>query len=247
MSEYHLTVMQLVSQATARYGFAIGGGYALVVHGITQRPTKDIDAYVNSFDTDIFQQAEHSLRDALVLHGFEVQTTRSMDWFRGFDVTHPTTGEVVSVDLAQDYRAHTPRPTDQGIIVLDLHDVVVGKLGAFMDRAAPRDYSDIDSLITAGWSVHGLQLIAAELRPDLPPTTFTVRLSQAAQLPPGDFTAAGLDHAGITRRLVHAAQAATQPSLNQRIQRLRESTTPAIRPDLGADRTASPPDFLRGP
>jgi len=44
---FHLRVSQIILKAIEPYGFALGGGYALQVHGVIDRPTKDIDSYVS--------------------------------------------------------------------------------------------------------------------------------------------------------------------------------------------------------
>src|SRR5260370_30058708 len=45
VSELHREVAAIALRAAARYGFALGGGNALIAHGIIERPTQDVDVF----------------------------------------------------------------------------------------------------------------------------------------------------------------------------------------------------------
>src|SRR6266566_7516672 len=63
VSELHARVAAVALAAAAGHGFALGGGNALLAHGVISRPTQDVD---------LFTDREHgveALRDA----GFEVE------------------------------------------------------------------------------------------------------------------------------------------------------------------------------
>ena len=47
VSELHRKVTLVALAAAARHGFALGGGNALLAHGITTRPTQDVDLFTN--------------------------------------------------------------------------------------------------------------------------------------------------------------------------------------------------------
>ena len=47
VSDLHREVAGVALRAAARYGFALGGGNALIAHGVIDRPTEDIDLFTD--------------------------------------------------------------------------------------------------------------------------------------------------------------------------------------------------------
>jgi hypothetical protein len=47
VSELHARVGSVALAAAAPHGFALGGGNALVAHGIITRPTQDVDLFTD--------------------------------------------------------------------------------------------------------------------------------------------------------------------------------------------------------
>ena len=47
VSDLHREVAGVALRAAARYGFALGGGNALIAHGVIDRPTADIDLFTD--------------------------------------------------------------------------------------------------------------------------------------------------------------------------------------------------------
>ena len=47
LSDLHRQVATLALTAAARHGFALGGGNALLAHGLTTRPTQDVDLFTD--------------------------------------------------------------------------------------------------------------------------------------------------------------------------------------------------------
>jgi hypothetical protein len=47
VDEFHRAVAATALRAAARYGFALGGGNALIAYGIIDRPTQDVDLVTN--------------------------------------------------------------------------------------------------------------------------------------------------------------------------------------------------------
>lgn len=47
VSKLHAQVASVALTAAARHGFALGGGNALLAHGIITRPTQDVDLFTN--------------------------------------------------------------------------------------------------------------------------------------------------------------------------------------------------------
>jgi hypothetical protein len=47
VSGLHRQVASTALAAAARHGFALGGGNALLAHGLTTRPTQDVDLFTD--------------------------------------------------------------------------------------------------------------------------------------------------------------------------------------------------------
>jgi hypothetical protein len=47
VSDLHHQVASIALAAAARFGFALGGGNALLAHGLTTRPTQDVDLFTD--------------------------------------------------------------------------------------------------------------------------------------------------------------------------------------------------------
>jgi hypothetical protein len=149
VSELHREVAAIALRAAGRYGFALGGGNALIAHGITERPTQDVDVF--SDEQGGVEAAADAVEAALRDAGFGAErrdkTGGLTDIFYGMGeglaewiVTAPA-GEQTMLQIAYFDRARRPVTMDIGP-VLDLEDVVGGKVCALASRAEPRDYLD---------------------------------------------------------------------------------------------------------
>ena len=149
VSEFHREVAAIALRAAAPYGFALGGGNALIAHGVIERPTQDVDVFsdVQGGVEAAADAVETALRDV----GFGTErrdkTVGLADIFYGMGeglaewiVTAPS-GEQMMLQMAYFDRARSPVIMDVGP-VLDLEDVVGGKVCALASRAEPRDYLD---------------------------------------------------------------------------------------------------------
>jgi hypothetical protein len=55
VSDLHRRVAAVALAAAAKHGFSLGGGNALLAHGVISRPTEDVD---------LFTDQEHGMQDA---------------------------------------------------------------------------------------------------------------------------------------------------------------------------------------
>lgn len=198
LSGFHLRVSQVVLVAVEPLGFALGGGYALQVHGIIDRLSTDLDTYTATMDADVFDAAESAVVAALEGTGLGVDVVRSDSWFRALRVYDLATDEAVAVDLGYDYRQHAPVAIAGIGPVLDIADVVVGKVRALSDRQAARDYLDIDAILATGrWDVGALQEVLASIRPEAGPRGMVELLDAADTAEPEEYAAYGLDESQV--------------------------------------------------
>jgi hypothetical protein len=142
-------VAVIALRAAAPHGFALGGGNALIAHGITERPTQDVDVF--SDEQGGVEAAADAVETALRDAGFETErrdkTAGLADIFHGMGeglaewIVAAPGGEQMLLQMAYFDRARRPVIMDIGP-VLDLEDVVGGKVCALASRAEPRDYLD---------------------------------------------------------------------------------------------------------
>src|SRR5271155_4692848 len=145
----HRQVATIALRAAARHGFALGGGNALIAHGIIDRYTADVDLFTDE-EAGVAAAAgwaEAALRDAGLEAERQDQGAGLADVFDGMGdglaewiVTAPG-GEQMMLQMAYFDRDRRPVIMDVGP-VLDLEDVVGGKVCALASRAEPRDYLD---------------------------------------------------------------------------------------------------------
>jgi Nucleotidyl transferase AbiEii toxin, Type IV TA system len=149
LNDLHRRVATVALRVAVRHGFALGGGNALIAHGLISRPTMDVDLFTN--EEAGVGAAAGSVQAALRQAGF---TARREDTDGGlgdviegmgeglaeWTVTAPD-GQQMMLQMAYFDRAARPVTMEVGP-VLDIEDVVGGKVCALASRAEPRDYID---------------------------------------------------------------------------------------------------------
>ena len=149
LSPLHHHVASIALGAAAGHGFALGGGNALLAHGVITRPTQDVDLFTDrEHGVEAAAEAvEAALRDA----GFEAerqdQDADLADIFPGMGeglaewIVAAPDGQELTLQLAYFDRARDPVQMEVGP-VLDIEDVAGGKACALASRVEPRDYAD---------------------------------------------------------------------------------------------------------
>ncbi len=128
-------------------GFALAGGGALVVHGLTERSTNDLDFFTPApTDVPLLGQAlVIAFREA----GLTVSIVRDTETFVRLAVGDGTTDTLV--DLAWDARMRPAVASDLGP-VLNQEELAADKVLALFGRAEPRDFLDVYGLSQRlGW------------------------------------------------------------------------------------------------
>lgn len=122
-------------------GFALAGSGAIRDHGVTDRPTEDVDLFTDSLDVSRFDRSVDQVVADLRGSGYEVQETRRVSRFARLHVV-TSDGRQLDVDLGVDWRRDDPVRLDVGP-VLSLADAVGNKVSALYSRAEARDYLDV--------------------------------------------------------------------------------------------------------
>jgi hypothetical protein len=205
VSELHHEVAVIALRAAAPHGFALGGGNALIAHGIIERPTQDVDVF--SDQQGGVEAAADAVEAALLGGGFGAErrdkTSGLADIFYGIGeglaewiVTAPG-GEQMMLQMAYFDRARRPVTMDVGP-VLDLEDVVGGKVCALASRAEPRDYLDTAAALER-YSMEQMIGFARRLDPGLTDRDFADAGRRLDQWGDGVFAPFGLSSRDIAR------------------------------------------------
>jgi predicted nucleotidyltransferase component of viral defense system len=149
INELHRRVATVALRVATRHGFALGGGNALIAHGLITRPTQDVDLFTNE-ETGV-EAAADSVETALREAGFDADREDKIaelsDMFEGMGeglaewTVTAQDGQRMMLQMAYFDRTAQPVTMDVGP-VLRLEDVVGGKVCALASRAEPRDYID---------------------------------------------------------------------------------------------------------
>jgi len=203
LTELHRRVATVALRVATRYGFALGGGNALIAHGLITRPTQDVDLFTNE-ETGV-GAAAGSVEAALQAAGFEAQREDNADGvsdiFEGmgeglaeWTVTAPD-GQQMMLQMAYFDRTRQPVTMDVGP-VLSLEDVVGGKVCALAGRAEPRDYIDTAAALEH-YTVQDAIRLARRLDPGLEDRDFADAGRRLDRWGDSVFTPFGLSAAGI--------------------------------------------------
>jgi Nucleotidyl transferase AbiEii toxin, Type IV TA system len=205
VSELHHEVAVIALRAAAPHGFALGGGNALIAHGIIERATQDVDVF--SDEQGGVEAAAGAVDAALRDAGFRTErrdkTGGLTDIFYGMGeglaewiITAPD-GEQMMLQMAYFDRARRPVTMDVGP-VLDLEDVVGGKVCALASRAEPRDYLDTAAALER-FSMEQMIGFARRLDPGLTDRDFADAGQRLDQWGDGVFAPFGLSPQDIAR------------------------------------------------
>lgn len=229
-AEQQRRVAQLLLEVIGDAGFALAGASAIREHGLTDRPTHDVDLFAGpALSTEEFQESlsrsEATLRD----HGYQVTRTRSFPFFARFHVMDAD-GAELEVDFGINWRAHPPVQLTVGA-VLSEPDAVAGKLSAVYSRGEVRDFLDLDAIRQSGRYTDGdLIALGREHDDGFDVGMFAAQLSRVMDLLPAEADEYGIDTATFT---------AVQQRLTNWAVSLRDTAPPRLgEPSL--DR--SPPD-----
>lgn len=128
-------------------GFVIAGGVALIVAGVSSRPTHDLDAFSATCD-DVAKVADR-LIEQLEGSGYLVEVHRSDPAFARMTVS---TGKyrrtVLVVELGRDHQLFAPVGSTLGP-TLSIRELAANKVLAAFGRREPRDLVDLASLADA--------------------------------------------------------------------------------------------------
>ncbi|MEV6520584.1 nucleotidyl transferase AbiEii/AbiGii toxin family protein [Longispora sp. NPDC051575] len=151
IDEFQRRVATLALRAIGPLGFALGGGNALMIHGIIDRRTYDVDLMVDR--EGAVAEAVAAVEDAMCAAGLTARRverrTDLSDMFEGFDleladwvIADHADGRATQLQIAHISRLHATVMMDVGP-VLALEDVIGSKVCALAGRYESRDFADV--------------------------------------------------------------------------------------------------------
>jgi hypothetical protein len=201
--ETQLRVAAIALAATMPTDFALAGSGAIRAHGVTRRPTADIDLFTPMRDPERFSSALDDMLAQLEAQGYRVEVTRRFELFARVRVT--VDSEIVDIDLGSDWRGHEPVLLAMGA-VLDEYDAFANKLAALFSRGEARDYLDVDAIRRSGRrSDEELLRDVAEHDAGFDIAVFTQQLRNVQRIGPRRVGEYGVDQAeldGVKARLL---------------------------------------------
>jgi hypothetical protein len=206
VSGLHREIAVVALRAAARYGFALGGGNALIAHGVIDRPTEDVDLFTDREHgvPAAADAVEAALREAGYTAERQDKTAGLAEMFEGMGeglaewiITTPD-GREMMLQMAYFDRGHQPVLMEFGP-VLDLDDVLAGKVAALASRAVERDYIDIAAALARGYSVAQLTGLGVALDPGLTAEDFADAGQRLDRLSDDRFARYGLTPEDVTR------------------------------------------------
>lgn len=211
VSNLHRQVASIALAAAAAHGFALGGGNALLAHGLTTRPTHDVDLFTDQEHG--VEAAAAAVEAALTSAGLQAERQDDAadlaDLFPGmgqglaeWTITAPS-GEQTILQIAYFDRSRAPVVMEIGP-VLALEDVAGGKVCALASRVEARDYADTARMLER-YSPAELIGFARRLDPGLTAEDFADAGMQLDRIDDDEFSRYGLGRPEVAALRVNFA------------------------------------------
>lgn len=144
LSPLQRMVLAAVGRLDTSASFALAGGAALIVHGVVNRTTRDLDLFTE--ERGHVPTLQQTLTDELVANGLGVTIISASTTFVRLEVHEPASDERIEIDLGVDVRMAAPVTTDIGR-VLSIDELAADKMLALYGRAELRDFLDVADLL----------------------------------------------------------------------------------------------------
>jgi hypothetical protein len=250
-------VTTLVLQTVGSAGFALAGSGAIREHGLTNRPTRDVDLFTTTATSpSAFAAAVNDAQDALTAQGYRVTPTRTTPEFARLLVEEAETGDdasddasrarVVEVDFGIDWRNEPPTQLAIGPVIA-LRDAVGSKVAAVYSRGEARDFLDLDAIRGSGrFTDDELLALATQHDPGLELGHFIDQLRWVNRIAPGRTIGYGVDADQLgaikTRLSTWADQLSAAGSSKPPVTSQRRPHTPRRAPTTERPMQPRPPD-----
>lgn len=190
----HRLLAEIGLRAGGPFGFALAGGHAVAAHGIIDRPSEDVDLFADWQRRADFPTAVDAVIAAYEGEGFDVVVDLRLETFARLHLSQAARPDQQHrVELVANWRAQPPVEMQIGP-VLHPDDVLAGKMDALYNRAAARDFIDIDAAITRGlYTPEQLCTLASEADAGFDRPFFAQMLGMIGRFDDQDFIDYGLE------------------------------------------------------
>jgi hypothetical protein len=158
LTPFQITVARAFFTLPSAQGFLLAGGAALAAHGMTMRPTQDLDLFTSPGRGDV-RTVLTAFAALAEVRGWDVEVVRETDTFVRGIVRDGA--DAVVVDLAVDATPERPPTVTFVGPALDPEELAGRKLVALFDRAEARDFADVYVLTRRCSTQRLLELAAA--------------------------------------------------------------------------------------
>ncbi len=190
-------LIEIITALPEARGFALAGAGGLIVHGVIERATQDLDYFTAPGDERAVGRLGDALERALDDAGVSHLRRRDLPTFVRLEVV---AGEDrCEVDLAFDHRALPPEDSTYGP-TLAVEELAANKVLALFDRAEARDFLDLDAL-TQRFELRRLLALAAQKDTGFDTAAFRDALRAFRRLTPEDFGIPVHDHEHLASRV----------------------------------------------
>jgi hypothetical protein len=196
---FQVRVAQIALAVADRWGFALGGGHALLAHGLVRRPTEDVDLFtdVDGGVRTAIGLVQVALREAglSAVPPSEGKALAALfdgmdDAFEELDVRDRHNS--VRISLGRLPRQRAPIVMAVGP-VLHLDDLLGSKMSAMAGRGQVRDYVDVGAALGRGYDRERLFDLARRHDPELSDDEVAAAMRRLDALPDESFAYYGLD------------------------------------------------------
>lgn len=196
-------VVRIALEAAQPWDFALGGGLALLAHGVVDRPTLDVDLF--TADETGVRDAASAVAEALLEAGYEATEVEVEPDLAGLiegldsamvelEVVTPG-GLVIPVSLGVQPRSQPVVALEIGAVI-HLADLAASKVAAMANRAEVRDFIDVAAL-QQRFPRERLLALTQAVEPGLTDEDYAAAVRQLAAYPDALFTRYGADAATV--------------------------------------------------
>ena len=144
LTALQVRVAEIVKDLPESAGFAVVGGGALVMRGLIDRTTRDLDYFTTPEEAETLIGLRDALKTTLEQAGLDYVIVRDVPTFVRLEVQGEQ--DRCEVDLVVDYRALPPEGSELGP-TLAVKELAANKVLAVFDRAEARDFRDLAALV----------------------------------------------------------------------------------------------------
>jgi hypothetical protein len=190
LTPLQVQIAEIVNELPESEGFALAGAGALLVHGLIDRATRDLDYFTTPGEGDALARLRDALEQTLDRLGLGHTRKRDLPTFVRIEVSGGD--DRCEVDLAVDYRALPAEPSQYGP-TLAVRELAANKVLAVFGRAEARDVLDLAAL-TGQFELREMMELASEKDPGFDTPGFLDGLSAFHRLSPADFGLEGAEY-----------------------------------------------------